>query len=87
MNENDENNENVENIEHEEKLSRFVECPHCYTKVIPLAHNICPACRSDMSDLEGVDPNRGAFVIHESEELPTYCFSCDRYTEIGRAHV
>jgi hypothetical protein len=67
--------------ENVEKPSLFVECPHCYTKVIPLANNICPACRSDISDLEGVDPNRFSFTIHEGEELPAYCFSCNRYTE------
>lgn len=82
MNENDEYGDNDETNEYlEEKSSRIVECPHCYTKVIPLANNICPACRNDMSDLEDVDPNRLAFVIRESEELPSFCFSCNRYTE------
>ena len=34
-----------------------------------------------MTDLEDVDPNRVPLVLHESEELPSYCFSCSRYTE------
>ena len=65
----------------DEKASLFVECPHCYTKIIPLANNICPACQGDISNLTGVDSNKVALLIYESEELPTYCYSCNQYTE------
>ena len=75
-------NEILENNDDQEKrASIFVECPHCYTKIIPLADNTCPACQSNISDLAGVDPNKVSLLIHESEELPTYCYSCNRYTE------
>jgi ribosomal protein L32 len=67
--------------ETEERPPLIVECPHCHVRVLPLANNICPACRSDMWDLEDVDPNQVAFTIHESEELPSFCYSCDLYTE------
>ena len=70
-----------ENEEQLKNSSPIIECPHCYTKVIPLANNICPACRNDMSDLEGVDPNQVSLSIHESEELPSFCYSCNMYTE------
>ena len=59
----------------------LIECPHCHKRVIPKANNICPACREDMSDMEGVDPNQTSLTIHESEELPSYCYSCNMYTE------
>lgn len=65
----------------EKKASVFVECPHCYTKILPLVDNTCPACQGDLSNLVGVDPNRVSFLIYESEELPSYCYSCNQYTE------
>ena len=34
-----------------------------------------------MSDLQGVDPNQVPLTIRESEELPSFCYSCNRYTE------
>ncbi|HND50375.1 MAG TPA: hypothetical protein PLL95_17535 [Anaerolineales bacterium] len=76
MNELPENNE-----EQEKNNSIFVECPHCHTKVMPHADNTCPACQGDLSDLSDVDPNKVTFMIHESEELPFYCYSCNQYTE------
>jgi hypothetical protein len=65
----------------EEKPSLIVECPHCHKKVIPKGNNNCPSCREDMSDQEGVDLNQTSFTIHESEELPSFCYSCNMYTE------
>lgn len=76
MDEISENNE-----EQDKNASIFVECPHCYTKILPLADNTCPACQGDLSNLDGVDPNRVSFLVHESEELPSYCYSCNQYTE------
>lgn len=77
MNELSENDENQEN-----NSSIFVECPHCYTKILPLADNTCPACQGDLSSLVGVNPNKVSFLIHESEELPLCCYSCGQYTEL-----
>jgi hypothetical protein len=65
----------------EERPALVVECPHCHVRVIPKANNICPACQNDMSNLQDVDPNQVSLVISESEELPTFCYSCNRYTE------
>ena len=61
--------------------SIMIVCPHCHTRVLPKADNTCPACQSDLSDLEDVDPNLIVLAIHELEELPTFCYSCNRYTE------
>lgn len=75
-------NEILEDNEGQEKsASIFVECPHCHTKVLPLADNTCPACQGDFSNLDGVDPNKVSFLIYESEKLPPYCYSCNQYTE------
>lgn len=59
----------------------FVECPHCYNRVMPTANNICPACRKDISDTRGVDPNLTALDVHESSNLPPYCYSCNSPTK------
>lgn len=69
------------NEDQDKKASLFVECPHCFTKVLPHADNTCPACQGDLSSLVGVNPNRVSFLIHESEKLPSYCYSCNQYTE------
>ncbi|MBL8103196.1 MAG: hypothetical protein JNM02_11735 [Anaerolineales bacterium] len=69
------------NEDQDKKASAFVECPHCFTKVLPHADNTCPACQGDLSSLVGVNPNKASFLIHESEELPSYCYSCNQYTE------
>lgn len=75
-------NELSENDEDQGKnASIFMECPHCYTKILPLADNTCPACQGDLSSLAGVNPNKVSFLIHESEELPLCCYSCGQYTE------
>lgn len=75
-------NETLENDDgQEKKVSIFVKCPHCYTKVLPLTNNTCPACQGDLSSLVGVDPNKVSFLIHESEDLPSHCYLCDHYTE------
>ena len=59
----------------------IIECPHCHTRVLPRKDNTCPACREDISNLEDVDPNLVSMVIHESQELPSFCYSCNLYTE------
>jgi|GEM_PF-1852086 len=75
-------NELSENHEDQEKnASIFIECPHCYTKILPLADNTCPACQGDVSSLVGVNPNKVSLSIHESEDLPLCCYSCGQYTE------
>ena len=71
-----------DNEEQEKSASVFVECPHCHTKVMPHADNTCPACQEDLSDLTDLDPNKVLFTVHESEDLPSYCHSCNQYTEM-----
>ena len=70
-----------ESEEMEERSSAVIECPHCHVKVLPTANDICPACRKDISDTQGVDPNQVSLTLHESEELPSFCYSCNLYTE------
>lgn len=67
--------------EMEERPSAIIECPHCHVKVLPNANNICPACRKNVLDTQDVDPNQVSLTIHESEDLPSFCYSCNLYTD------
>ena len=59
----------------------LVECPHCHTQVLPTRDNLCPACRHSLADLTGVNTNETALVVHEGQELPSYCMTCNRWTD------
>jgi Zn finger protein HypA/HybF involved in hydrogenase expression len=65
----------------ENKEPLIIECPHCHARVIPLQNNLCPACREDIQYVQNTDFQRVAFALHESEELPQYCHSCNTATE------
>jgi hypothetical protein len=71
----------MDEMEENTPASEIVECPHCYTRVLPLANNICPACQNNIFDMQDVDPNQVSLSLHESEELPAFCYSCNQYTE------
>ncbi len=58
-----------------------IECPHCHRRVLPSENNICPACRKDISDTRGVDPNLVSLVLSDCTKLPPYCYSCNSPTE------
>src|SRR5262245_27903201 len=57
------------------------ECPHCHVRVLPMANNICPACRNDMSNTSDIDPDFVSLIVGENDDLPPYCYSCNRYAE------
>ncbi len=59
----------------------IVECPHCHTRVLPKADNICPACRRNILDMQDVDPNMVSLIVRESQDLPPYCYLCNSVTE------
>jgi hypothetical protein len=59
----------------------IIECPHCHTRVLPKADNICPACRENILDTQDVDPNTVSLTVRESQDLPPYCYLCNSYTE------
>lgn len=65
----------------EQGRSIIVECPHCHTRVIPLADNTCPNCHENVMDMSGVDPSQAPFIVSEADEFPTYCYSCNRHTD------
>ncbi len=58
-----------------------VECPHCYTRVLPMENNICPACKKNMSDTHDVNTELVSLTVRESDDLPPYCYLCNSYTD------
>jgi len=68
-------------MEEENKAPLIVECPHCHVRVIPNADNLCPSCQGDILNSQGLDSNRVVLMLHESEELPSHCYSCNMYTD------
>ncbi|MBL8089574.1 MAG: hypothetical protein KF758_18420 [Anaerolineales bacterium] len=74
-------------MEEENNPPIIIECPHCHVQVIPMANNICPSCREDINNKQNVNSRQVVLMVHESEELPPYCYSCsaptDRYVRIS----
>lgn len=65
----------------EGRPSLIVECPHCHVRVVPMENNLCPACRENIQYIQNINFQKVAFTLRESEELPSYCHSCNAHTE------
>lgn len=59
----------------------IVECPHCYTRVLPNRAGTCPACGRDVNDTTGVDPTRTSVGIETNTLLPPVCSGCGGATD------
>jgi hypothetical protein len=67
----------------------FVECPHCYTRVLAAATGQCPACGKNTTDPRlGSAVPRTKATIREGTRLPAICYHCgaptDRMTTVRR---
>ncbi len=60
----------------------MVECPHCYTDVLPMADGHCPSCSADLS-LAKAESNWFTKVSlpHQAGALPNVCIVCGMPTE------
>lgn len=58
----------------------IVECPHCYTHMMPSPQGECPSCRKNIHDAGNADPARTAVSIRHLAELPQNCCDCGRET-------
>ena len=54
----------------------MLDCPHCYTKIIPMASGVCPSCSGDTKDRSGYDPDLTVVMIREKQDLPERCLIC-----------
>jgi hypothetical protein len=59
----------------------FVECPHCYMRVIPNSEGECPACRNNIHDTADTDPTKASISVRHLADLPPYCCDCGRQTD------
>jgi hypothetical protein len=60
----------------------MIECPHCFTRVIPTSEGECPACRRNVRETGGTDPTKTTLSIADgAATLPRYCCDCGRSTE------
>jgi hypothetical protein len=60
----------------------FVECPHCYTRVLVSAAGQCPACSKNTKDPRlGSAPPRTKTTIREGVRLPAICYNCGTPTD------
>jgi hypothetical protein len=63
----------------------IVECPHCYTDVLPMADGRCPSCLADTSAQSAEDGRfTKASLRHQAKWLPAVCVVCGMPTERTR---
>jgi len=53
-----------------------VDCPHCFTYVVPKADGHCPACQQDTRDVGAWEREHTTVVIGEHSHLPEICCDC-----------
>ncbi len=58
-------------------MTSMVECPHCYTRVLPSRSGQCPACGKNTKDAPlGSALPRTKITIREGTRLPAICYNC-----------
>lgn len=57
-----------------------VDCPHCFTKVIPKPDGTCPACQRNTQDGHA-RPDHSAVRVAHNAELPPLCCGCGQATD------
>ena len=62
-------------------MAEIIECPHCYTRVLPNAAGTCPSCAGDVNDTYGTDPTRTSLSIETNTLLPPLCSQCAAPTD------
>ena len=59
----------------------IVDCPHCYTRVVPTSHGGCPACRQSVFEASEADHSKASISVAHLEQLPTVCCDCGCATD------
>lgn len=58
----------------------IINCPHCFTRIVPTQEGECPSCRKIISEAD-VDPDRTSVSVEHLAVLPPNCFACGRHTD------
>ena len=54
----------------------LIDCPHCYTRIVPKSDGSCPACQRDTRDTTGLDLSWTSIRVSQSDVLPPVCCEC-----------
>lgn len=60
--------------------SMLIDCPHCYTRIVPKSDGSCPACQQDTRDTTGLDLSRTSIRVSQGDLLPPVCCGCGQQT-------
>ena len=58
----------------------LIDCPHCYTRIVPKSDGSCPACQKDTRDTTGLDLSRTSIQVSQGDVLPPICCGCGQQT-------
>lgn len=65
----------------------LVDCPHCYTRVVPKSDGTCPACQRQVTGEHDAQPGRTTLRVAQGTRLPPVCCDCgqptERYVAVG----
>jgi hypothetical protein len=54
----------------------LIECPHCFTRVLPRRDGECPSCQRNTLNVRDADRKRVAVIVRENSKMPDYCCTC-----------
>ena len=58
----------------------LIDCPHCYTRIVPMSDGCCPACRKNTRETTGADLSRTSIRVSQGDVLPPVCCDCGLVT-------
>lgn len=54
----------------------MIDCPHCYTRIVPKPDGCCPACQGDTRDVPAKDLTQTPLRVSQGDILPPVCCEC-----------
>jgi len=69
----------------------LIECPHCFTRVLPRADGECPACQQNTQSVRDIDRQFKTVTVGETSAMPDHCSTCmlpeTRLVRVTRSRV
>lgn len=56
------------------------ECPHCFSRIVPMGDGTCPRCQKDTKDTSGVDGGLRPVTVTRRMTFPNACVVCGANT-------
>jgi hypothetical protein len=54
----------------------LVECPHCFTRVLPRPDGQCPSCQQSTQSIRDADRESVTVIVRENSQMPDFCCTC-----------